>query len=231
MTIDIGTRIRAARTAQQLSLRSVAQSLGLSPSLLSQIETGKTQPSVSTLYALVSHLGLSIDEILGVGAGRIELPVHDVTEPSPPVWIGSGFQRGEDNLVLEMENGVRWERLAVSPVGGVDALLVTYEPGAASSVEGKLMRHAGTEHAYLFEGELTVQLEFETHRLRAGDSFYFDSVRPHMYRNDGDSPARGLWFVLGRREYQATTPDAAGTETPPHHLGSAVDVLRTMDRL
>ncbi len=66
-----------------------------------------------------------------------------------------------------MENGVRWERLAAGE-GPADALLVTYEPGATSSVEGKLMRHAGIEYAYLLEGELTVQLDFDTYTLRAG---------------------------------------------------------------
>ena len=55
---DIGARLRGARMQRGLSLRSVAQALGVSASLISQVETGKTQPSVSTLYALVNHLGV-----------------------------------------------------------------------------------------------------------------------------------------------------------------------------
>ncbi|MGN6503633.1 MAG: helix-turn-helix domain-containing protein, partial [Pseudolysinimonas sp.] len=65
---DIGARLRDARLQRGLSLRSVAQALGVSASLISQVETGKTQPSVSTLYAMVNHLGVSMDELLGVSA-------------------------------------------------------------------------------------------------------------------------------------------------------------------
>ena len=231
MTTDIGLRLREARKSRGMSLRSVAQSLGVSASLVSQVETGKTQPSVSTLYALVNHLGISLDEVMGVAAPDVAKPARSDTR-----FLGAAsrtaIQRAEDNPVLEMENGVRWERLAVGEDGPVDVLLVTYEPGGSSSIEGKLMRHAGVEYAYLIEGELTMQLEFDTHVLRPGDSVHFDSVRPHLYSNRGTVPARGVWFVLGRREHAETMPDQAGTRAiHDGSLGSAVDVLRAMDRL
>jgi transcriptional regulator with XRE-family HTH domain len=229
---DIGARLREARVARGLSLRGVAQALGVSASLVSQVETGKTQPSVSTLYALVNHLGISLDEVLGVEP-RTPAPAA-AGAPAPVVGnIGrTEIQRAADNPVLEMENGVRWERLAMGDDGAASALLVTYEPGASSSIEGRLMRHAGVEYAYLIEGELTLQLEFDTHVLRAGDSVRFDSVRPHLYSNRGSVPARGVWFVLGRREHAEQMPAADGERTASSDaLASAVDVLRAMDRL
>jgi transcriptional regulator with XRE-family HTH domain len=220
---DIGERLRDARQRQGLSLRGLAKSLGVSPSLISQVETGKTQPSVSTLYAIVSELGISLDEVLGVG--RASGRNAPSSRPSP-------VQRASENPVLEMENGVRWERLAVGE-GAADALLVTYAPGATSSVEGRLMRHSGVEYACILEGELTLQLDFDTYVLGPGDSLHFDSVRPHLYSNNGSTPARGIWFVVGRREQNRAMPDAPGApefdaEAP---LNSAVDVLRAMDGL
>jgi quercetin dioxygenase-like cupin family protein len=200
------------------------------------VETGKTQPSVSTLYAMVSHLGVSMDELLGVG------PTQPATPGTPPLLFGhSGavlpaVQRAGENPVLEMENGVRWERLAVGEGGPADALLVTYEPGATSSIENKLMRHSGVEYAYLLEGELTLQLDFDIHVLGPGDSLQFDSVRPHLYSNRGTSVARGIWFVVGRRQHNQAMPAPAGTvvaERPQNESGltSAVEVLQAMDRL
>ncbi|MEV1130713.1 helix-turn-helix domain-containing protein [Agromyces sp. NPDC049794] len=231
MTTDIGLRLREARKSRGMSLRSVAQSLGVSASLVSQVETGKTQPSVSTLYALVNHLGISLDDVMGV-AVKEAAPTPRGAARYLSAASRSAIQRAEDNPVLEMENGVRWERLAVGEEGPVDVLLVTYEPGGSSSIEGKLMRHAGVEYGYLIEGELTMQLEFDTHVLRAGDSLHFDSVRPHLYSNRGTVPARGVWFVVGRREHADTMPDQAGTRAVHDgSLGSAVDVLRAMDRL
>lgn len=213
----IGARLRDARTAKGLSLRALAQSLGVSASLISQIENGRTQPSVSTLYAIVTALGVSIDELLDVA------PAVAVPATGSPI-----VQRAEENPVLEMENGVRWERLAVGE-GTADALLVTYEPGATSSVEGRLMRHAGTEYAYILEGELTLQVEFDSFTLRRGDSLHFDSSRPHLYSNRSSAIARGVWFVAGRRE-QNRAPRVAPVP-PSGGLASAVDVLQAMDRL
>ncbi|WP_440707930.1 helix-turn-helix domain-containing protein [Herbiconiux sp. YIM B11900] len=229
MPDSLGARLREARTKRGLSLRSVAQSLGVSASLISQVEIGKTQPSVATLYALASYLGVSLDDLVGMApAGDAPAPMFGHTGPALP-----DVQRSAENPVIEMQNGVRWERLAVGAGGPVDALLVTYEPGASSSIEDKLMRHAGFEYAYLLEGELTLHLDFDTHLLHPGDSLQFDSVRPHLYSNRAAVPAKGIWFVFGRRQQNSALPDAppSGTAAPAGQPGSAVDVLRAMDEL
>jgi transcriptional regulator with XRE-family HTH domain len=235
MTSEIGAQLRQARMQRGLSLRSVAQELGVSASLISQVETGKTQPSVSTLYAMVNHLGISMDELLGVGPIA---PAPASGEPDLFAHTGGirpAVQRAGENPVLEMENGVRWERLAVGEGGPADALLVTYAPGASSSIEGKLMRHSGIEYAYILEGELTLQLDFDTHVLGPGDSLEFNSVRPHLYVNKGTAEARGVWFVVGRRQQNQSMPSPAGTVSSERadegQLNSAVDVLRAMDKL
>jgi transcriptional regulator with XRE-family HTH domain len=223
--VDIGQRLRDARERQGMSLRALAQAVGVSPSLISQVETGKTQPSVSTLYALVGQLGISLDDLMGHEPWTAA-PAADAAAPGRP--YPPAVQRAGDNPTLEMENGVRWERLAIGEDGTADAFLATYGPHASSSVEGRLMRHAGIEYGYLIEGELTLQLEFDTHVLTPGDSLYFDSARPHLYVNNGDVPARGVWFVVGRRQNGA--PPAKPAEGAPG-LSNAVDVLQAMDRI
>jgi len=65
VVLQIGGRIRAERARRGISLRSLARSVGLSPSLISQIETGKCQPSVSTLYAITTVLGISVQDVFG----------------------------------------------------------------------------------------------------------------------------------------------------------------------
>lgn len=215
----IGARLRAARQARGMSLRKVAQELGVSASLISQVETGKSQPSVATLYALANLLAVSVDDLLGL----------QPTNGSSAVQQSSllELQRAGDNPVIEMENGVRWERLALGPDGPADPLLVTYQPGGSSSLEGRLMRHVGVEYAYILAGEITLQLEFDTHRLGAGDSVYFDSSRPHMFSNRGTAPAVGVWFVVGRRELGGHR--GGGESEPRTAVRSAVEVLQLLD--
>src|SRR6266496_55423 len=61
---DLGQRLRKAREQKKIGLRELARRLGVSPSLISQIETGKTEPSINTLFAIVSELELSVNEIV-----------------------------------------------------------------------------------------------------------------------------------------------------------------------
>ncbi len=224
MMTDLGPRLREARTTRGLSLRTVASAIGVSPSLISQVENGKTHPSVSTLYALVSYLDISVDDL--IQPDTLATPSSPAANDAPPLVQGVVVQRGVDNPVLEMENGVVWERLASDAGGPIDPLLVTYAPGASSSIEGKMMRHSGYEYALILEGELVLRLEFDTFHLGPGDSMQFDSSRPHMYENRGTTPARGVWYVVGRRDRSAAADAPA-----PATLSSAVDVLRALDTL
>jgi transcriptional regulator with XRE-family HTH domain len=166
---DLGPNLRAVREAKGWSLRAVASAVGISASLLSQVETGKTHPSVSTLYALVTHLGVSIDELLASPSQQQGTPDGGSKQEVVRSPESSAIQRREDNPIIEMENGVTWERLAVGDYGMVDPLITTYAPGGSSSIEGRLMRHSGIEYGYIIDGELTVRLDFDTFVLRAGD--------------------------------------------------------------
>lgn len=226
MSEEIGPRLRAAREEKGLSLRSLASAIGVSPSLLSQVETGKTKPSVSTLYALVSQLDISTDVLLG----REKTPPPRSKKDADPSFPRETFryQASEENPTLEMDNGVRWEKLAILEGTDIEALRVTYNPGASSSIEGRLMRHFGFEHVYLISGELTLKLDFDTHVIRAGDSMVFDSRRPHLFVNLSNEPCVGLWYITDRN----ALAEASGNETleQPVEIGplnSALDVLRT----
>jgi len=214
MHAEARARLKKARLDAGLTLRELAQSIGVSTSLLSQIERGQSEPSVSSLYALSSRLKLSLDALLDPGSAG-DAPTAAAEPAGGPV-----VRRGTRN-VLTMSNGVTWEQLTHSDDSGVDALLVTYAPGSRSSSDGQLITHSGTEYAYLIEGELTLNHGFAKYVLRAGDSLAFSSSHPHMYSNEGVEVARGVFFVVGR------TDVAGNTVSPPvAEPQSAVDVLR-----
>jgi DNA-binding XRE family transcriptional regulator/quercetin dioxygenase-like cupin family protein len=198
--LQIGERIRAERASKGISLRSLARSVGLSPSLISQIETGKCQPSVSTLYAITTALGVSVQDVFGeasvsragVAAGQVTVAAPS---PTPAEETGGPVVCPAQREVLEFDSGVVWQRLGRVPGSHVDFLLVSYAPGGCSSPGGSLMQHPGTEYGYLIQGELTVTLGRRSHRLTLGDAVSFASVTPHSYRNEGTVPAVGVWFV------------------------------------
>lgn len=228
MQLAIGEELRRVRLSRKLSLRNVASAVGVSASLLSQVETGKTQPSVSTLYALVNFLGVSLDGLMN---GVLEPSEESADSRGGGDGAAGIVQRRSDNLLIEMENGVVWERLADGARDDADPLMVTYEPGSSSSVEGKMMRHDAVEYGVIIEGTLTLRIENEVYEIYPGDSFCFDANRLHMYENNSAKTARGIWFVMGNKHSHIQDLSALGpakTVRSPSPAKSAVDVLNAM---
>ncbi len=209
---EVGDYLREVRKARGLSLRALADRLGVSPSLISQVETGRAKPSVNTLYAIVSELGISLDELLFSDARG-----NGTHGPaSAPEALSNGFapaadvlpqiqlphdpvQRGDARKTIRLASGVVWERLTTASIPALDFLYVTYEVGGASSPEDAFQRHTGLEFGYVLSGTLGVRIGFDDYVVGAGDSVAFDSARPHRLYNAGDVPVHAIWFVLGRR--------------------------------
>jgi transcriptional regulator with XRE-family HTH domain len=196
---DIGQALRVRRHELGWSLRDLADRLGCSPSLISQIERGRANPSVSTLYSIVQALDVSLDELL------FNERRATATEPPP----GGPIQRASERHRIRLASGVLWERLTTVSEPGVEFLHVTYEVGGASSPADAFQRHAGHEWGYVVSGSLQVTIGFRQYLLEPGDAISLDSTTPHRLANVGDVPVHAIWFVLGRDEND-THPSAAG---------------------
>jgi len=188
----VGGRLRAERERRGVSLRELARRVGVSPSLVSQIELDRVNPSVSTLYALVTELGVTMSEVFG-----------DETPPGPQiVRERAGADRlvatPESRSVLNLASGVRWERLTPHSDPEVEFLHVVYPVGAESCSEDALVTHGGREYGYVSSGTLGVRVGFDEYVLGPGASIAFDSSSPHRLWTIGDEPVRAIWVVIGR---------------------------------
>jgi transcriptional regulator with XRE-family HTH domain len=197
----LGARIREEREAAGLTVRGLAARIGVSPSLISQIERDRATPSVATLWALANELQIPIGELFNdplAGSGK------RAAAPSP-------VQQHETRKAITLAGGVRWERLTPEPEDGIDFVYVVYPVGAESCPPDALTRHGGKEYGYVISGTLAVQIGFETHVLRANDSISFDAVRPHRLSAVGNRPAVAVWMVINRSHDDRVAPprDAA----------------------
>jgi transcriptional regulator with XRE-family HTH domain len=191
---DVSDRLRQARVSKDMTLRALAARIGVSPSLISQIETGKVKPSVNTLYALAVELDVSVDEVLF--GGVMSAQSQTATKDSPAVCV----QRAGGRASVELAPGVLWERLTGASEPGFDFLHLVYTPGSASVPEGTSHRHGGREWGYVMSGTLAVEVAGVTHMLDAGDSIAFSSSDVHRLHNPGSVDARAIWFILGRND-------------------------------
>jgi transcriptional regulator with XRE-family HTH domain len=200
--LEIGLRIREERKRRGMTLRELGFILGVSPSALSQIETGRSRPSVSTLYAIVNQLELSLDDLFSAKGQRAGTTSGETRVSGSPAAgkIGGDHEdfvvRSEARQIIAMESGVVWARLNPATDHQVEFREVTYDVGGSSSVGDTYMRHAGREYGVVMSGRLRVTVGTDTFELEAGDSVCFDSHIPHRLANIGEEPVRAVWFVI-----------------------------------
>ena len=190
--IQIGDRLRSARTVRDLNLRQLAEQTGLSASMLCTIENGKSMPSVQSLAAIAKALGLPLgfffeDENPAVPG----LPVS--TEGQPAI-LGCPVVRKVARKEILLDGGITWQRLTPASDPRSEFSEIIYEPGASSGPA--LYTHSGREWGHVIQGELHVDLAYETYCLSVGDSITFDSQTPHRMRNAGSEVMRAIWVNL-----------------------------------
>jgi transcriptional regulator with XRE-family HTH domain len=136
----IGGRLREERERRGISLRELARRVGVSPSLVSQIELDRVNPSVSTLWAIVTELGMTMSDVFGEAAPE---PLQIVPSEGDEDGI---VARPDTRRVINLASGVRWERLTPHSDPDVEFLYVVYPVGAESSPEDALVTHGGREY-------------------------------------------------------------------------------------
>jgi transcriptional regulator with XRE-family HTH domain len=204
----IGHRIRQERLRRSIGLRELARRVGVSPSLISQIELGRATPSVSTLYSIVQELGISLDRLFADVSDQADVEVRHANSPvSAQASDGTAANRGaligplvrrQERQKIHLGSGVTWESMSPDTGHGFDFLYSTYDVGGESAPPDALIRHVGREYGHLLEGRLGVTVGFTTYTLEPGDSISFDSTTPHRLFNLGDVPAKAIWCVIGR---------------------------------
>jgi transcriptional regulator with XRE-family HTH domain len=190
----LGRRVRVARVGRGITLRELARRVGVSPSLISQIERGLVAPSVGTLWSITTELGLVMDELFGDAERPAVAPEPRRDSSSQQKYV----QRKTTRKCVRLAGGVEWQRLTAQPDDEVEFLHVTYEANAESSPERSLFRHGGKEYAYVLAGRLGVQIGFERYELGPGDSVSFNSQLPHRLWAIGDKSAVAIWAVVNR---------------------------------
>ena len=197
---EIGGRLAAHRARRGVKVSALARQVGVSPSLISQIERGQSRPSVSTLFALAEALEVPVDAFFRdshapvVDREAAELPPAAVPPPDAPPGERRYVVRRNDRAAIDIEGGVRWERLTPKHLDEVEFMELVYEPGAES--HPSLYRHPGMEMVVVVSGRMDIFVGFDRHELAAGDSICFPSTTPHRYVNPTGETARAITAIL-----------------------------------
>jgi transcriptional regulator with XRE-family HTH domain len=193
----IGARLRHRRLELGMTARELARRVDCSPSLISQVERGRAVPSVSTLWALVTALRISMDRLFDPAGDGIASSAEGITAPAGDGAAGPVLRRAARPRIT-LERGVVWERLTAAAGKDMEFLEVCYGVGESVPEAEHAIQHTGQEYAVIIEGTLSTQIGFDRYVLEVGDSLTFDSTIPHRFWNAGDVPARAIWVIINR---------------------------------
>jgi transcriptional regulator with XRE-family HTH domain len=168
----VGLNLRERRKAKGMSLDELAVASGVSRAALSQIETCKTNPSLSVLWKIAVGLQIPFSELLG------------------EVGPGVNLLRRSDTQVLRSADG-RMESRPAAPAG-LSRFLEIYELRLAARSLHQSEAHApGTQEVIVvLSGNLRMHVGAEHWDLGPGDSLTFPADRPHGYENPAGAEAR-----------------------------------------
>ncbi|MFD8572969.1 helix-turn-helix domain-containing protein [Streptomyces sp. NPDC059639] len=154
--MNVGPGIRRRRRALELTLAEVARRAGVSVPFLSQVENGRSRPSMSSLQRIADALDTTAVEILA--AAQEPRPV-DVVRAADGAATADGARplvRGQQRLhALEFTGDHDWDRE---------------------------YRHRGDELLYVADGAAEVEADGVRYRLDRGDTLYCAAELPHRWR-------------------------------------------------
>lgn len=172
--MDVGQRLHSIRMLKGLSQRELAKRAGVTNSTISMIEKNSVSPSISSLKKVLAGIPMSLVEFFSLEA-----------EQDAP---GQILYRASE--LTDLSSGTVSMRLIgrAHPSRAIAFLDETYPVGSDTGKD--MLVHQGEEAGLLIEGRLELTVEGVVHVLEAGDGYYFESSRPHRFRNPFDAPAR-----------------------------------------
>lgn len=173
----MGVNLKRLREERGITLRDLAKRLHVSASFLSQIETGKAAPSLSTLKNIADALQTTVGILVGEGEQLDYKPVVKEAERKALKGVGDGIRM---YLLTSPDSNKQME-----------PLLFKLDKNATSG--HSMYKHFGQEFVLVLKGSIEITLNSTTYVLRKGDSMYFNSSIPHSFRNLQKGASEALW--------------------------------------
>ena len=179
--VHVGDIVRHLRTTRHLSVRTLADKCGFSPSFISQVELRQASPSIASTERIASALGVTLGEFFRA------------VDPPLPAII-----RSNARSVVQSE----WSRAKIEALGPfnqdsqLEPMVITIQPGGRSGHKPYARR--AEQLAVVLKGTVELTLEEEVHDLKRGDAAGIPAGNRHCWRNKSKRPAQILIVTVHR---------------------------------
>jgi len=187
---DFGKTLRVKRRQRMMTLKQLSERTTLSVSLLSEIERGLAQPSMSSLKKISQAMGFSSFDFGDEENGRIDA-LQAQTQPKyvnemKVVRVGQ-----RKKLMDPSRSPYMYELLTPDFKRLIEVLYLRWEPGFSSGPD-PIMDPPGEKFVLVLKGSVEYQVGDEVVQLHEGDSVYYPSGKPVFFRVLGDESCHAI---------------------------------------
>lgn len=175
-SLELGRRIKQLRLSRGFTLKDIESKVGVSATHVSEVERGKTSPTVGALSRIADALDVNPSFL-------VDVPIGEHVSCTRP---------GDRVVLLEPGRSARWEILTRENPYAELSLFVLVLP---ADMQEPLTRppRPGDKFLHVIEGIVEIELSEEKHLLRRGDSIHFKSSNPLRILNLADGESRVFW--------------------------------------
>jgi len=178
---ELGRRLRECRARKGMTLKQLDEASGFSATHISEIERGKTSPTIGALVKIARALGKETSYFLE------EEQLSEIAV----------VRRNERQALPEEAVKVHGEYLTPGiPGGRLNAYLIYLDPGDLKDVS--YPAHSGEEGIYVVAGMVEVMVGDRVFRLEAGDSVHYPANSVHGFRNAGKERTEMIFMSTKR---------------------------------
>lgn len=176
--IDIGEKVSHIRKQKNLSIRDLAKLADVTPSLLSQLERGLSNPSLNTIKAISKALDVPLFTFFVDEVDNKELIVR---------------KDNRKKVIFPKNNDIVFEVLSPESANSVEFAIVNLVEN--STISNELMSHKSIELAYVLEGKVKIYIENDEFILESGDSVTIPPGTNHRWENPFNELARIIFSI------------------------------------
>jgi len=177
---QMGRRIKKKRESLGFQMKELSLRIGVTSSLISQIESGKAFPSIVTLKKVAEALHTTVGELIGENEDLVHHPL---------------LKSNERRFVKENDSGTSLHLLSYhDPSKQIEPYIIQFRKNSDS--DGIMTsNYPGQEFCFILKGSFEAVVNEQKYNLNEGDGFYFHSSRPHFFKNISGKEAEILWII------------------------------------
>ena len=176
----MGKRIKKRREGLGLQVKELSKKIGVTSSLISQIERGKAFPSIVTLKKVAEALRTTVGDLIGENENLVQHPL---------------LKSNQRRLAKKNKNGTSSHLLSYHDSSKqIEPYIIHFNKNSNS--EGIMTSNfPGQEFCFVLKGSFKVVFDEQQYTINEGDGFYFNSSQPHLFKNISGKAAELLWII------------------------------------